>query len=87
MHDVIFQAYFLSLLSLSAESAYKYSAQERDEKAQKVLLEEYFFKYRVPEIEGTLYSKDGYKRPWKKFFFILRSSGLYYSTKGKSKVG
>ena len=40
----------------------------------------------MPEIEGILYSKEGYKKPWKKFFFILRSSGLYYSTKGKSKV-
>ena len=72
---------------MSAESAYKHGAQERAEKARKILLQEYFSStHRVPEIEGILYSKEGYKKPWKKFFFILRSSGVYYSTKGKSKV-
>lgn len=82
-----FQDYFPSHLSLSAESAYKHGAQERAEKARKLLLQEYFSStHRVPEIEGILYSKEGYKKPWKKYFFILRSSGLYYSTKGKSKV-
>ena len=41
---------------------------------------------RVPEIDGVLYMKDGYRKPWKKFYFMLRASGLYQSTKGKSMV-
>ena len=61
---------------------------ERAEKARKILLQEYFSSTsRVPELEGWLNIKDGYKKSWKKVFFILRASGLYYSTKGKQKVG
>ena len=57
------------------------------ERAKKIMLQEYLCPTGgVPEIEGVLYMKDGYKKPWKKYFFILRSSGLYFSTKGKSKV-
>ena len=40
----------------------------------------------MPELEGFLNLKDGYKKSWKKVYIILRASGLYYSTKGKSKV-
>ena len=61
---------------------------ERAQKARKILLQEYFSSTsRVPELEGWLNLKDGYKKSWKKVFFILRASGLYYSTKGKQKVG
>ncbi len=60
---------------------------ERTEKARKILLQEYFSSTsRVPELEGFLHLKDGYKRSWKKVYFILRASGLYYSNKGKNKV-
>ena len=60
---------------------------ERAEKARKILLQEYFSSTsRVPELEGWLHFKDGYKTRWKKIYVILRASGLYYSSKGKSKV-
>lgn len=38
----------------------------------------------MPDVQGYLYMKEG-KRSWKKHFFVLRASGLYYSTKGNSK--
>ena len=60
---------------------------ERAEKARKILLQEYFSSTsRVPELEGFLGLKDGYKKSWKKVYCILRASGLYYSLKGKQKV-
>nr|XP_057937933.1 growth factor receptor-bound protein 14 isoform X2 [Doryrhamphus excisus] len=38
-----------------------------------------------PEIHGHLHSKDVSRKSWKKFYFILRRSGLYVSNKGTSK--
>lgn len=39
-----------------------------------------------PEIHGYLHAKEQGKKSWKKLFFLLRRSGLYFSTKGTSKV-
>ena len=61
--------------------------EKQAERAKKILVSEYFSSSgRVPEIDGVLYMKDGYRKPWKKFYFMLRASGLYQSTKGKSTV-
>ncbi|XP_039351106.1 growth factor receptor-bound protein 14 isoform X8 [Mauremys reevesii] len=39
-----------------------------------------------PEIHGYLHAKEqGKKSSWKKLYFLLRRSGLYFSTKGASK--
>ena len=60
---------------------------KKAERAKKIMMQEYFSESgRVPEVEGVLYMKEGLKKPWKKYFFMLRASGLYHSTKGKSKV-
>ncbi|XP_071803007.1 ras-associated and pleckstrin homology domains-containing protein 1-like isoform X2 [Asterias amurensis] len=62
-------------------------ATEFAEKSKQTLIDEFFSEGRqgVPEIEGPLYLKAEGKKSWKKYFFILRASGIYYTPKGKSK--
>ncbi|XP_068775524.1 growth factor receptor-bound protein 7 isoform X4 [Struthio camelus] len=38
-----------------------------------------------PEVQGFLQLREGGRKVWKRFYFSLRRSGLYYSTKGTSK--
>ncbi|XP_073329426.1 growth factor receptor-bound protein 14 isoform X2 [Pagrus major] len=38
-----------------------------------------------PEIYGHLHAKEQSRKSWKKFYFVLRRSGLYVSNKGTSK--
>ncbi|XP_048579488.1 amyloid beta A4 precursor protein-binding family B member 1-interacting protein isoform X2 [Nematostella vectensis] len=56
------------------------------EKSKDILLQEYFNEsaMRLPELDGVLYLKDG-KKSWKKHYFALRASGIYYTPKGKTK--
>ena len=60
-----------------------------DDDARAALLEEFFSGsggtgVGVPEIEGPLYLKAEGKKAWKRFYFVLRASGIYYSPKGKA---
>ncbi|UJR30321.1 hypothetical protein I4U23_017858 [Adineta vaga] len=40
---------------------------------------------KTPDIEGVIYLKEKSRKSWKKHFCVLRSSGLYFVPKGKSK--
>lgn len=40
----------------------------------------------VPDLEGALYLKESGKKAWKRRYFVLRASGIYYVQKGKTKV-
>ncbi|XP_052245813.1 ras-associated and pleckstrin homology domains-containing protein 1-like isoform X3 [Dreissena polymorpha] len=56
-----------------------------DPKRRENLIQDFFScgGSRVPEVEGVLYLKSDGKKAWKKYFFVLRASGLYYNPKGK----
>ncbi len=56
-----------------------------EEHSRQELLEEYFSSSGIgaPEVEGFIWLKAENKKSWKKFYFVLRSSGLYYAPKGK----
>ncbi|CAF0861346.1 unnamed protein product, partial [Didymodactylos carnosus] len=41
--------------------------------------------FKTPNMEGIVYLKEKSRKSWKKHFCVLRSSGLYYVPKGKSK--
>ncbi|KAL4624626.1 amyloid beta A4 precursor protein-binding family B member 1-interacting protein-like [Arapaima gigas] len=40
----------------------------------------------VPDLEGILYLKEDGKKSWKRRYFLLRASGIYYVPKGKTKT-
>ncbi|KAK1903048.1 Ras-associated and pleckstrin like domains-containing protein 1 [Dissostichus eleginoides] len=59
---------------------------EMAERNKEALLEECFggSTVSVPEMEGVLWLKEDGKKSWKKRYFLLRASGIYYVPKGKA---
>ncbi|XP_004081783.2 growth factor receptor-bound protein 14 isoform X1 [Oryzias latipes] len=49
------------------------------------LIETFVKSSTCPEVHGYLHAKDQSRKSWKKFYFVLRRSGLYFSSKGTSK--
>ena len=40
---------------------------------------------KTPDMDGIIYLKEKSRKSWKKHFCVLRSSGLYFVPKGKTK--
>uniref|UniRef100_A0A3B3T7N0 Amyloid beta A4 precursor protein-binding family B member 1-interacting protein n=1 Tax=Paramormyrops kingsleyae TaxID=1676925 RepID=A0A3B3T7N0_9TELE len=59
-----------------------------NQKEKEVLLTENFCgpSVIVPDLEGILYLKEDGKKSWKRRYFLLRASGIYYVPKGKTKT-
>lgn len=70
------------LMSTSSEHGHNMSDTNKER-----LVEEFFVESgsRVPDTEGILHLKIDGKKAWKKHYFVLRASGLYYVPKGKTK--
>lgn len=50
------------------------------------MLQDLFVAQSMPDLEGHLMVKEGKKGQWKRYFFVFRKSGLYFSAKGKMVV-
>lgn len=49
------------------------------------LIETFLNSSTCPEIHGHLHLREQGRKTWKKFYFVLRRSGLYFSNKGTSR--
>ncbi|KAE8581042.1 hypothetical protein XENTR_v10024648 [Xenopus tropicalis] len=67
------------------DSVVSCSNEVHDATVSKDMLKVFLSTSAFPEVHSYLYMTEKGKKSWRKAFFILRRSGLYFSTKGTSK--
>uniref|UniRef100_A0A4X2LVE9 Growth factor receptor-bound protein 14 n=1 Tax=Vombatus ursinus TaxID=29139 RepID=A0A4X2LVE9_VOMUR len=77
--------FFKNPVSFFPEHMVSFAAETNGELSQALILQNFLSSSTYPEIHGYLHAKEQGKKSWKKIYFLLRRSGLYYSTKGTSK--
>uniref|UniRef100_H0UUV5 Growth factor receptor-bound protein 14 n=1 Tax=Cavia porcellus TaxID=10141 RepID=H0UUV5_CAVPO len=67
------------------ENMVSFATETNGEISPSQILQMFISSSTYPEIHGFLHAKEQGKKSWKKVYFFLRRSGLYFSTKGTSK--
>ncbi|XP_074071933.1 growth factor receptor-bound protein 14 isoform X4 [Macrotis lagotis] len=79
--------FFKNPVNFFPEHMVSFATETNGELSQALILQNFLSSSTYPEIHGFLHAKEQGKKSWKKIYFLLRRSGLYYSTKGTSKYG
>ncbi|XP_016289153.1 growth factor receptor-bound protein 14 isoform X3 [Monodelphis domestica] len=77
--------FFKNPMNFFPEQMVSFATETNGELSQAPILQNFLSSSTYPEIHGFLHAKEQGKKSWKKIYFLLRRSGLYYSTKGTSK--
>ncbi|KAK1336927.1 hypothetical protein QTO34_002965 [Cnephaeus nilssonii] len=77
--------FFKNPMYFFPEHMVSFSTETNGEISPALILQMFLSSSTYPEIHGFLHAKEQGKKSWKKIYFLLRRSGLYFSTKGTSK--
>ncbi|XP_031816427.1 growth factor receptor-bound protein 14 isoform X2 [Sarcophilus harrisii] len=77
--------FFKNPVNFFPEHMVSFATETNGDLSQALILQNFLSSSTYPEIHGFLHTKEQGKKSWKKIYFFLRRSGLYYSTKGISK--
>ncbi|XP_021040733.1 growth factor receptor-bound protein 14 isoform X1 [Mus caroli] len=77
--------FFKNPMYFFPEHMVSFAAEMNGDRSPTQILQVFLSSSTYPEIHGFLHAKEQGKKSWKKAYFFLRRSGLYFSTKGTSK--